>query len=104
MKSFMVIVVRYREKSSTFAPKKKFTTMDLFLSIAIYLLGALIGAVIFTSAARKEGAMFLDDLLIGLVTCLFSFAGIAFLWLLRQCERIADKHNNPVIWQRNKNE
>ena len=78
--------------------------MDLFLSIAIYLLGALIGAVIFTSAARREGEMRLDDLLIGIVTCVFSCAGIAVLWLINKCERIADKYNNPVIWSRHHNE
>ena len=103
MKSFMVIVVRYREKSSIFAPKN-FTTMSLFLFIAIYLLGAIIAALIFTSAARREGEMRLDDLLIGIVTCVFSFAGIAVLWLIDKCERIADKYNNPVIWSRNHNE
>lgn len=78
--------------------------MELFLFILIYLLGALVAAVIFIGAARKEGAMFLDDLLIGIVTCLFSFAGIILLWLLNKCEKIADKYHNPVIWQRKKND
>ena len=45
--------------------------MSLFLFIAIYLLGAIIAALIFTSAARREGEMRLDDLLIGIVTCVF---------------------------------
>ena len=78
--------------------------MSLFLFIAIYLLGAIIAALIFTSAARREGEMRLDDLLIGIVTCVFSFAGIAVLWLINKCERIADKYNNPVVWSRNHNE
>ena len=78
--------------------------MWLFVFITIYLLGTLMGVVVFINAARKEGVMFLDDLLIGIATCLFSFAGIAVLWLLNKCEIIADKYNNPIIWQRKKNE
>lgn len=77
--------------------------MNTFVFILIYLLGFLLAVVIFTNSARKEGAMFLDDLLIGIVTALFSFAGIVFLWLLNKCEKVADKFNNPVIWQRKKN-
>lgn len=84
--------------------RKKITTMSLYLFIAIYLLGAIIAVFIFTNAARQEGALFLDDLLIGIVTCVFSFAGIAVLWLIQKAEIIADKYNNPVIWQRNNNE
>ncbi len=73
--------------------------MCKLLLFAIWALGALMGAIIFISSARKAGSLNLDDLLICVVTCAFSFFGIAFLWLFQQCETIADKFGNPVIWK-----
>lgn len=72
--------------------------------VLIYVVGLVVAAIIIIRPTMKCGMLCLNDLLIGIVTCLFSFAGIAFLWLLNKCEVIAAKHGNPIIWVRKKNE
>ena len=74
------------------------------LFICVWLLGVLLTVIVFVNSARKDGKLSLLDLLIGIVTSLFSFFGIVFLALLRLCEIVADKFDNPVIWSRNNEE
>lgn len=74
------------------------------LFICIWLLGALLTVIVFANSARRDGQLSLMDLLIGIVTSLFSFFGIVFLALLRLCEIVADRFNNPVVWSRNDKE
>ena len=84
--------------------RKNLNTMSKFLLFVIWLAGAIVAAVIVIRAALKDGEIFLDDLLLGILTCLFSFFGIAFLGLLNVCQWIACKFGNPIVWQRNQDE
>lgn len=76
----------------------------MFVAFLIWLLGALLAAAIFINSAHKAGSVRLDDLLIGILTCLFSFCGIVFLALLNVIETVAEHYRNPCIWTRKKEE
>lgn len=49
-------------------------------------------------ACRAEGRVTLYDVLIAIVVSLSSFFGLAFLGLMRLCEKVSKHFGNPVIW------